>query len=410
MNYNLEDQAEEYFSIAVRNIRRRKLRTWLTMIGIIISVATIFVLVSVSIGLEESIEEQFRSFGTDKFYIQAKGQLGPPGTGFGGQLTIDDVEVIDKVSGVKDLTYFVIGNTKIEFKDQTRYLITIGYPTERGEVFVENGFYKIDEGKFLSSGDKNLVALGSQFKYNEVFNKPLGTGDKILINDKEFKVRAILQTVGNPQDDKLILMPIDDLREITNITERIDQIVIQVEEGEDLNDVAEKVRKKLMSSRDVNEETLDFSILTPEELLATVGSVLNILTGFLLGIAAISLLVGGIGIATTMFTSVIERTQEIGVMKAVGAQNRDILSIFTIESGLLGLFGGSIGVLFGYAFAKAIEYIAANQLGASILQTATPLWLIIGCLAFSLIIGALSGIVPSYKATKISAVEALRYE
>jgi putative ABC transport system permease protein len=380
------------------------------MIGIIISVATIFVLVSVSIGLENSIEEQFRSFGTDKFYIQPRGQLGPPGTGFGGQLTIDDVDVIDKISGVKDLTYFVIGNTKVEFKDQTRYLLSIGFPTERGEVFVENGFYKIDEGKFLSSGDKNLIALGSQFKYNAVFSEPLETGDKILINDREFKTRTILQTVGNPQDDKLILMPIDDLREITNVTERIDQIIIQVEEGEDLAEVAKKVRKKLMSSRDVDEETVDFSILTPEELLATVGSVLNILTGFLLGIAAISLLVGGIGIATTMFTSVIERTQEIGVMKAVGAQNKDILSIFTIESGLLGLLGGSIGVLFGYSFATFIEYIAANQLGASILQTATPAWLIFGCLAFSLVIGALSGIIPSYQATKISAVEALRYE
>ena len=410
MNYNLEDQAEEYFTIAARNIRRRKLRSGLTMIGIIISVATIFVLVSVSIGLEESIEEQFRSFGTDKFYIQPKGQLGPPGTGFGGQLTIDDVEIIDKISGVKDLTYFTIGNTKIEFKDQTRYLLTIGYPTERGEVFLENGFYKIDEGRFLKSDDRNAVALGYQFKYASLFDEPLGIGDKILINDKKFKVKTILETVGNPQDDKLILMAIEDLREITNLTDRIDQIVIQVEEGEVLSDVAAKVRKKLMSSRDVGEKTIDFSILTPEELLATVGSVLNILTGFLLGIAAISLLVGGIGIATTMFTSVIERTQEIGVMKAVGAQNRDILSIFTIESGLLGLLGGSIGVLLGYGFSTAIEYIAANQLGASILQTATPAWLILGCLAFSLIIGSISGIIPSYQATKISAVEALRYE
>ena len=166
----------------------------------------------------------------------------------------------------------------------------------------------------------------------------------------------------------------------------------------------------MQKSRDVTEKTQDFIILTPEELLETFGVVLNIITGFLGGIALISLIVGGIGITNTMYTSVLERTKEIGTMKAIGAQNKDILMIFLIESGLLGLIGGIIGIILGLGIAKGIEFIAFQQLGTRLLQAATPVYLFVGCLAFAFLTGAISGGIPAWQASKTNTVDALRYE
>jgi putative ABC transport system permease protein len=348
--------------------------------------------------------------GTDKFFIQPKGQMGPPGSTSEVKLTSDDMEAIKKVKGVKEVSGFVVANAKIEFNDETRYVLAIGMDSEAIDLFFESGSYKIDEGRLMKSNDIGSVMLGSQYKYNKYFSKPIKVGNKVKINDKEFNVKTILQSIGNPQDDRQVYMLEEDVRTLFNIPKRIDAIIVQIEAGENIKDIAEKTDKKLMNKHDVNEKTKDFTILTPEELLATFGTILNILTGFLLGIAAISLVVGGIGIATTMYTSVLERTREIGVMKAVGAQNKDILAMFAIESGLLGAVGGTIGILLGYGISKLIEYIAANQLGTSMLKTSSPLYLIIGCLLFSFIIGALSGIWPSRHATRIKPVEALRYE
>ena len=235
-------------------------------------------------------------------------------------------------------------------------------------------------------------------------------GDKIEIQGIDFKVKSNLKTLGNPPDDQIIYMPLDDFRITFPDNQRIDQITVQVNEGEDINRVAEKVQKKLDDLRDVDEDNRDFRISTPEEILATIGTVLNIITGFLLGVAAISLLVGGIGITNTMYTSVLERRKEIGILKSVGAQNKDVLAIFTIEAGLLGLVGGFVGVIIGIIFSKGLEYIAVNVLAASILQVSIPAYLIIGVLAFSFLIGCFSGLWPSWQATKVSPVEALRYE
>ena len=206
-------------------------------------------------------------------------------------------------------------------------------------------------------------------------------------------------------------MPLEDFRVLfPEKKERIDQIAVQINENENINEIAERVEKRLLKSRDLTEKTRDFNILTPEEILASFGTVLNILTAFLLGVAAISVLVGGIGIANTMFTSVLERTKEIGVMKAIGARNRDILSIFLIEAGLLGLVGGIIGIGVGISISKTIEYIAIHQLGTTLLKAAIPFPLILGCLAFSFLVGTISGFWPAYRAIKVKPVEALRYE
>jgi len=191
---------------------------------------------------------------------------------------------------------------------------------------------------------------------------------------------------------------------------RADTIIVQIQQGYDLKEVASKTEKKLLDFRDQTEKTQDFSVITPEEFLQTFGNILNIILVFLLGVAGISLVVGGIGITNTMYTAVLERYREIGVMKAVGARNSDILKIFMIESGLLGLVGGIIGVVLGMGMSLMIEYIALTQLRTNILQAVFPPYLIIGCLTFAFLIGAFSGAFPAWRASKIKPVEALRYE
>ena len=397
--------------ISLKNLKKRKLRAFLTLLGILIAVSTIFMLISLSLGLQDAVKEQFRLLGADKFFIQPAGQLGAPGTGGAVELTQEDLDVVRKIPGVKDATYFTAANAKIEFENEIRYVMAIGIDLDSADLFVETGSYKADEGRLIKKGDKNSIMIGAQYKYNNFFKKPVKAGDKFIINDLyAFEVKGILTSLGNPQDDRMIMMPIEELRSTFNIPDRIDQIVVQVDDETQIKEIAEKTKKKLLNSRDLTEKTIDFIVLTPEELLASFSSVLSIITGFLLGIAAISLLVGGIGIANTMYTSVLERTKEIGVMKSIGARNSDILLIFLLESGFLGLIGGIAGVTLGILVAKSIEFIAVNQLGTNLLHAAMPFSLIGGCLLFALVIGAVSGALPAYRASRIIPVDALRYE
>lgn len=402
----------DYFLLAIKNLRRKKLRSSLTIIGIFISIATIFILISLSIGLNNAVNEQFRLLGTDKFFIMAKGQAGAPGAGGAVELTTKDVDVIEKVNGVESVVYMTVGNVKIEHKDKARYYMVIGMPwdTKSTKLIFEAMNLGVEEGRLLKNSDKKKILIGYNYKYENLFDRPVRTQDKIKLNDVEFEVVGVLKSVGNPQDDQQVYISMDDFKALFNSGERVDQIIVQIKPGENIKTVADNVKRKLMNFRDVKEKTIDFTILTPEELLRSFGTVLNIITAFLLGVAGISLLVGAIGIANTMYTSVLERTKEIGVMKAIGAKNSDVLYIFVIESGLLGMVGGIIGVLLGIGVGKIIEYIAVNQLQTNLLQVATPWYLIVGCLLFAFLIGSLSGLMPAKQASKLKPADTLRYE
>jgi len=401
----------EYFKLAVKNLKKRKLRSWLTMIGIFASIATIFILISLSLGLQGAVEEQFKQLGSDKFFIQPKtGFLGPPGSVGGTILANVDVNVVQKVSGIKDYSYFAAGNAKVEKGKTERYMLVWGVPPEHMDVYVELGNFKIEEGRNLKTGDSKSVVLGNYFKTKNLLGKSISSGDIITINGEDFKVRGIMKRVGNPDDDSAILMDMDSYRILFDVPERVDMIILQVNDGENILDIANKVEKKLRSFRGLTEKTQDFDIFTPDAILESFKSILNIITYFLAGIAAISLLVGAIGIANTMYTSILERTKEIGVMKAIGAKNSDILWIFLIESGLLGLSGSIVGVLIGMGVGKIIEYIAINYIDTNLLRVAFPSWLIVGCLAFGFGIGIISGALPAYQASKTNVVDALRYE
>ena len=403
---------KDYFFLGIKNLRRRHIRSWLTITGVFVSIAIIFVLVSLSLGLEHALTEHIRTLGADKLFIYPSMAAGIPGTNNPIKMSTDEVEIVSRVSGVKAISYISMENGKIKFKGQTKYFRVFGFPLDKAssEVLYESSNLKIDEGKIFSENERNSIILGSEFKYGKIFEHPVKVGDTIELNDRAFKVKGIFATLGNPADDSQTYIGIEDMKEIFNTSNRVDYMIVQVQPNADIKEVSARIEKKLRDFRGVTEKTQDFSVVTPEELLRSIGSILNILTAFLIGVAAISLIVGAVGITNTMYTSVLERYKEIGVMKAVGARNSDILKIFLIESGLLGLTGGIFGVIFGFGMGKIIEYIAIIYLHTTLLQPVYPSYLIIGCLLFAFIIGSIAGTFPAWQASQIKPVQALRYE
>jgi len=402
---------EEYFRIAYRSITERKVRSFLTVLGIFLGILTIFVLLSLSIGLRGFVTEQFELLGSDKFFIQPKGQAGAPGTGGAVELTTDDVAVVERVSGVEIVSYMAIGNTKISYKEEDRYYMTIGFPIDDPKkidmLFVGFG---TQDGRMLKKTDRRKILMGYNYGYKNLFSKGIKPGDIVELNEVPFEVIGIVEAIGNPGDDQQVYIGIEDFKEVFDSGDRVDYMMIQIKEGEDMTEVYDRVERKLMNFRDVDEKTSDFSVLTPEGIMDIFGAVLNRITGFLVLIGLISAIVGGIGIANTMYTSVLERRKEIGTMKAVGARNSDILSIFVIEAGILGLIGGLLGVIIGALIAKGIEYALTIELGVNLLRASLHPFLILGCLAFGFIVGIFSGLLPSYQASKLKPVDALRYE
>jgi putative ABC transport system permease protein len=199
-----------------------------------------------------------------------------------------------------------------------------------------------------------------------------------------------------------------DLKEALDIGDEQDIIVAKVSSGYDIESVAEAIKEKMRKDRKLKEGEEDFSVQTPVSAVQGVNNILNIVNLIIAGIAAISLIVGGIGIANTMYTSVLERTKEIGIMKAIGAKNSDILLIFLFEAGMLGMAGGIIGVLIGLGLSFGMSTAANSALGTTLLKVTFSPMLIIGALTFSLTIGIISGVMPAIRASKLKPVDALR--
>lgn len=399
-----------YLLLALDSIKHRRLRSWLTMIGIFIGVAAVVSLISLGQGMQSSIESQFEMMGSNKLIIM-------PGVGMGmmptsEKLTSKDLTIVEKVKGVDIVTEMIYSSSLIEFKDEARHTLVIGLPTDdSANIFKDMQGFETEKGRDLKEGDKLKAVIGYLVaRDNGFFEEGAGIRDRIIIKGEEFRVVGIMEQVGNPQDDRQVYIPLDIAREIFEREGEIDAIYVQVKSGFEPTEIAEDIKEELREFRNEKEGEETFSIQTFEQILESFNTIFGIVQAVLVGIAGISLLVGGIGIMNTMYTSVLERTKEIGIMKAVGARNSDILLLFLVESGLLGLFGGFIGIVIGLGFAKAVEFIISNNLGVDLLKVAIDPVLITGSLLFAFVIGSLSGMFPARQAARMKPVDALRYE
>tara|TARA_Y100000310_G_scaffold341231_1_gene439726 strand:+ start:1920 stop:3140 length:1221 start_codon:yes stop_codon:yes gene_type:complete len=403
----------DYFTIIIRRLFHRKLRSWLTMLGIFIGVAAVVSLISLGEGLESAVADQFSVLGSDKLFVEPEGVTGPPGSGTASnKLTDDDVDVVSNSKGVSVASGFVAKTGKVEFKNEIAFQFVYGIDVsgDEGHLVSETFGQELLIGRDLRGSDKNKVIVGFNYYDGKIFDRDVGLRDTLIIEGEEFKVVGVNGKIGNPFDDGAVIMVKDVVRELYGTRDEVDQIMAQVEPGFDVNVVASEVEKDLRGSRGVKEGSEDFQVSTPEQILESFGTVLGIVQAVLVGIAAISLVVGGIGIMNTMYTSVLERTREIGIMKSIGASQKDILTLFLLESGLLGMVGGLVGVLIGVGIGELVSYVARESLGSDLLQAQFGASLIIGALLFSFIIGMLSGFFPALAASKKQPVEALRYE
>jgi putative ABC transport system permease protein len=367
-------------------------------------------LISLSQGLQNAVSQQFVQLGTDKLIVQAAGGgFGPPGIGVSEPLTEADEKAISKTKGVDLAIGRLIRTVKLEFKGETKFSFAISMPkgTEEKALAIEANNYKLKHGRFFEQDDALEVVLGNNFA-TDFFDRPLELRDRITIQDKVFKVSGILTKSGNPQQDSTLILPEGSLRNLLNIKDEFDIIPVKVKAGEDTFIVGENVEKQLRKSRNVEEGKENFIVETPQQLIGTLNNILFVIQGVLVGIAGISLVVGGIGIMNTMYTSVLERTKEIGIMKALGAENKTIQFLFLIESGILGLFGGLIGVTLGVSISKFVEYVTFKVYESALIQASVSPYLILGALLFAFLVGAGSGVFPAKQAANLKPVEALR--
>ncbi len=391
-------------------MRKRKVRSALTIISVLIGIAAITTLISFGYGISSYVEEFSRQMGNDKLMVQ------PRGMGLGHVLNSNirldesDLKTIRGVDGVAEATGVYMLSGEIESRNQKKYGYIFGMDfSEYGELIDEIYSLEIVEGETLRNDELSKVALGFNYlRKNKIFDNALKTRDKVVINRKEFKIKGFYEEVGNPQDDSNIYITKEAAESLFG-TDNYQFILIRASAGRDPTKLVATVREELRDHRNQGRGNEDFFVQTFEQVIATFTAVLGVITAVVILIALISMVVASVNIMNTMYASILERTKEIGVFKAIGSRNREILFIFVFESTVLSLIGGLAGILVGYL----ISSFAGNIIVAAGYAIFSPVFtwqLVVGSLLFALFVGIGSGILPAYRASKLKPIEALRYE
>jgi putative ABC transport system permease protein len=384
-----------------KGLSERKFRFALNLIGILIGCAAITGLISITQGLSSNVNSQLEVFGPQNINL-IPGNLQSGRIVLGSPFTWRDLEIVEKTDGVEKVTPMVA------YKSCT-FIVKGSLQTAQvyglnDEYFDINKNMQIDEGRFLSRTDVSTVILGSNIAHppdeDELLVK---VGDRIKVTFRlpeeektmTFRVVGILKETGGgiqANIDDSIGIPLKTAQQIYEMNGRYDIIIAKARSIEEVNVVAENLEERLGD---------DVIVMSYEHAKSLIGQVLGTIESVLSGIAAISLIVAGVGIVNTMTVSVLERTKEIGTLKAIGAKSRDVLFMFLSEAALTGLLGGLIGATFGFLISKFIgdfiglEIVITYSLGLSVV-------------AFAIITSIISGLYPAWRASSLNPVDALR--
>jgi putative ABC transport system permease protein len=394
---------QEEIKYSLQNLIHRKLRSFLTVLSILIGVMSIYAIVSFGLGIQDYVDTLAADSGVDKIFIQAKG-IGGPGTDSNFYLTGDDIKFIKKIKGLEIAEGMYAKPGEIKHGDEAKYNYVMGFNPKEVEFIFESFGIGLEKGRQLKSGDMNKVVLGIRYMLpDKIFHEAVRVGDKIVINDVFYDVIGFAEEVGNPADDSNVYMTLEAFESLYPDTkDKFGFIMAQAEKNEDPEKLAEKITEKLRKRKGQEEGKENFFAQTFADAIATFGTIFDVINGVLFLIAFISLVVASVNIMNTMYTAVLERTKEIGIMKAIGARNEDIRSIFLFESGLLGILFGYLISSFGGEIAKATGY--------ALLRPIFPWYLTAGCILFAFFIGAIAGVMPAIQASNQKPVDALRYE
>jgi putative ABC transport system permease protein len=403
------------------SLSANKMRTGLTVLGIVIGVAAVIAMLSIGQGAQQSITNSINSIGTNLLFVSS----GAGARFFGGgtnavrnirPLTMADAQALMdplQAPDVQAVAPILQGNISVSANGQTStttvYGVTTPYFSMRNEQVSEGAFFTDQQ----VSSHARVAIIGPDLA-TTLFGQTTGlTGKTVLINGQTFTIIGTLQSKGGTSfgsADNQIIIPLTTARDrvIQRAGTTVDAIYVQATSADTVSEASTQISQIMRLRHHVAVGKEDFTVTNQQDLLQTASSITGILTAFLGGIAAISLLVGGIGIMNIMLVSVVERTREIGLRKAVGARNRDILIQFLAESSFLSLMGGLIGILLGWLISLVIGQIASA--GGTALNPVVSLDAILLATLFSIAVGLFFGIYPARRAARLEPVEALRYE
>jgi putative ABC transport system permease protein len=399
---------------ALESLSANKLRSALTILGIVIGVGAVIALVSIGRGAQATITDSIQGIGTNLIFVFRGGSedvRNPKPVTLGDAQAIADPFQAPSVGGVAPVLQ---GSGKIAFGGESSTTTLSGVTPEYASV--RN--YQVAEGEFFNEshmlGQASVVLLGTEVA-DKLFGRREGlVGESVRIEGQPFRVLGVMEERGGSgfsNEDDQIFVPLTTaqarlLRRATR--DRVDMIMVQAVSAEAVPQASEEVAQILRTRHRTQIGADDFTLLTQQDFLDTASTITGVLTIFLGGIAAISLLVGGIGIMNIMLVSVTERTREIGLRKAVGAHKRDILVQFLTESSVLSLFGGIIGILLGWLIAFVVGKIA--QANNAPIDPTIGIDVILLATVFSTAVGLFFGLYPANRAASLEPVEALRYE
>jgi putative ABC transport system permease protein len=391
--------------LALRALIAHRLRSFLTLLGIAVGIAAVILLTSIGEGVHRFVLAEFTQFGTNIIELQPGRTAASSGPG-GLQttvrlLTVDDARALERVPDVVAVTPVVWGNSELDANGRTRRTLVYGV----GPAMQEAWQMKVRVGSFLppeqAESARALIVLGPKVK-QELFGAESAIGQRVLVGGSQFRVVGVMepkgQFLGIDLDDTAYV-PVARALELYN-REGLLRINLAYRDGASATRVAEAARK-VMIARHGRE---DFTLVTQEDMLRTLSKILDVLTAAVGALGAISLLVGGVGIATIMTIAVTERTNEIGLLKALGAPARTILGIFLGEAVAVAAIGGAAGLALGIGVAQLA------RLALPALPVHTPWSFALLAEIVAVLIGLAAGVLPARRAAQLNAVEALRAE
>ncbi len=398
----------ELIKTAFNGIVSHKLRSLLTMLGIIIGIGSVITMLSLGEGAKVSITSSIKSLGTNLLFVRPGNQKNRGiQSGSAQTLKIEDVQAIQ--NSISNITYAIpecSRNYQVKYFNKNVSTSIIGVTSHYAEV--RN--YKVETGRFITDTDDrifNRVCVIGKSVQTELFGSINPVGMTIKIKGVSHEVIGLLEEKGQSgmmNNDDLIFVPLNVYQKKLAGTENLQSIVIQVADEKYMTEVQEEIEKLLrLRHRILSTEDSDFNIRSQAEFISQMNEISKMLTYLLAGVASVSLLVGGIGIMNIMLVSVSERTREIGIRKAIGAKKTDILLQFLLESIIVSLTGGILGILTGWG----LSVIASNLAGFPTVISSNS---IILSFSFSFAIGLFFGIYPANKAANLRPIEALRYE
>ncbi|KKP99040.1 MAG: hypothetical protein US71_C0001G0014 [Parcubacteria group bacterium GW2011_GWD2_38_12] len=399
---------KNFIILILKGVRHRPIRSWLTILGIIIGVMLVIMILSLSAGVQNAISSTLQMFGSDLIIIFPGKETNPiAGILAGQKFKEQDIMDLENIEGVDSVAPMTIGTLNVDFKGEKKSVaFHASYWDKMKSIFEESRGVKLEIGAWPQNEDANEVVLG-YLAANSLFKNKIQAGDEIIVQSKRLKVSGIMARLGIQEDDNSMYMSWNMFHNISGLKPGVMSALVRVVPGGNIEFIAQQIRFQLQKQEVVR----DFSVLSPEKAGRIVGDILSIVELVLLLIAMVSLLVGAVGIMNTIYTSVLERTKQIGIMKAIGASSESILMLFLIESGVIGIIGGVLGVVVGIIFAWIAGFIA-SRFGINGLFSFASLdfFGFFAILIITFITGIVSGILPARQAAKMEPAEALRYE